>query len=211
MGDSKMYKKLFAIVFCALVANMSGCALTTDRIDLQYKPQVGITPIAGASKVTVSVQVVDQRSEKSKVSSKKNGYGMEMAPIIANEDVTLTLSKAIEQELRARGFSIGASTGLVQIAADLTRFYNDHKTGFFSGDSVADLNMSVVVRSRSGGPLYSKQIVAQGKEPNIQLMSGNNARLALNRALENGMSMLFGDQAFISALVSSDAPKSASN
>jgi uncharacterized lipoprotein len=71
--------------------------------------------------------------------------------------------------------------------------------------------MSVVVKSKSGGPLYSKQIVAQGKEPNIQLMSGNNARLALDRALENGMSMLFGDQAFLSALISSDPPKSASN
>lgn len=206
-----MYKKLFSVTFCALVMNMSGCALTTERIDLQYKPQVGITSIAGASNVSVNVQVIDQRLEKSKVSSKKNGYGMEMAPIIANEEVTLTLSKAIEQELRSRGFSIGAGTALVRISADLTRFYNDHKTGFFSGDSIADLNMSVVVKSKSGAPLFSKQIVAQGKEPNIQLMSGNNARLALNQALENAMSMLFGDQAFISALMSSDAPKSVSN
>jgi uncharacterized lipoprotein len=132
-----MYKKILVIIFCAIVVNVTGCALTTERIDLQYKPQSGISPIAGANRVTVNVQVIDQRLEKSKVSSKKNGYGMEMAPIIANEDVTLTLRKAIEQELGSRGFSIGAGTGLVQIAADLTRFYNDHKTGFFSGDSVA--------------------------------------------------------------------------
>ena len=54
------------------------------------------------------MQVNDQRQDKSnKVSSKKNGYGMEMAPILANEDVTVTIRRAIEQELQSRGFSIG--------------------------------------------------------------------------------------------------------
>jgi hypothetical protein len=32
-----MHKKFLAVTFCALAINMSGCALTTERIDLQYK------------------------------------------------------------------------------------------------------------------------------------------------------------------------------
>jgi uncharacterized lipoprotein len=73
--------------------------------------------------------------------------------------------------------------------------------GFFSGDAIADLNLSVTVKSQKGDLLYTRQVIAQGTEPNTQLMSGENARLALNRALESGIRSLFADQAFLSALV----------
>lgn len=197
--------RIFAIASCVAVASLSGCALTTDRIELQYNQQQGVAQIPGANNVSVNVQVADQRQDKSKVSSKKNGFGMEMAPILATEDVTVTVRRAIEQELRSRGFQLGSDTALVQIAADLTRFYNDHKTGFFAGDAVADLNMSVTVKSKKGDLLYTRQVIAQGIEPNTQLMTGENARLALNRALENGMKSLFEDQALLAALVASNS------
>jgi uncharacterized lipoprotein len=169
-----------------------------------------VLKISGANNVSINVQVTDQRQDKSKVSSKKNGFGMEMAPILASEDVAITVSRAIDQELRARGFQLGSDAALVQIVADLTRFYNDHKTGFFAGDAVADLNMSVTVKSKKGDLLYTRQVIAQGIEPNTQLMSGENARLALNRVLENSMKSLFEDQAFLSALVALSASKSVS-
>jgi uncharacterized lipoprotein len=202
-----MNTRIFAIASCLAVATLSGCALTTERIELQYNQQQGVSQIPGANNVSVSVQVADQRQDKSKVSSKKNGFGMEMAPILVTEDVAVTVRRAIEQELQARGFQLGSDAALVQIAADITRFYNDHKTGFFAGDAVADLNMSVTVKSKKGDSLYTRQVVAQGIEPNTQLMTGNNARLALNRALENGMKSLFEDQAFLSALVGSSASR----
>lgn len=206
-----MNKGIIAIASCVALVTLSGCALTTDRIQLQYNQQQGVTQILGANSVTVSVKVADQRQDKSKVSSKKNGFGMELAPIVATEDVAVTVQRSIEQELRARGFQLGSDAALVQIAADLTRFYNDHKMGFFAGDAVADLNMSVTVKSKKGDLLYTRQVIAQGVEPNTQLMSGENAKLALNRALENGMKYLFEDQAFLSALVASSATKSAAN
>lgn len=202
-----MKLKFISVASCITLLTLSGCALTTDHIQLSYSQQQDISPVSGANSVTVSVQVNDQRQDKSKVSSKKNGFGMEMAPILANEDVAITVRRAIEQELRSRGFQLSAEAALVQIEADLTRFYNDHKIGFFAGDAIADLNMSVIVKSKEGELLFSKQIAAQGIEPNTQLMSGENARLALNRALENGMKSLFEDQAFLSALVASSSQK----
>lgn len=179
---------------------LSGCALTTDHVQLQYTPQVAAGPLSGATSVSVNVQVFDQRQDK-KVGSKKNGFGMEMAPILATEEVADTVRHALEQELRTRGFQLGEAQALVQIAADLTRFYNDFKMGVFAGDAVADLNLFVTVKSREGKLLYSRHLAAQGVEPNIQLSTGNNARLALNRALENGMKNLFEDKGFISALL----------
>lgn len=205
-----MNKRIFAVVCCVAISSFSGCALTTDRIELKYNQQQGVSQIHGASNISVNVQVADQRQDKGKVSNKKNGFGMEMAPIFATEDVVVTVRRAIEQELLARGFQLSSDAARVRIAADLTRFYNDHKMGFFAGDAVADLNMSITVKSQKGEQLYSRQVVAQGIEPNTQLSSGENARLALNRALENGMKYLFEDQAFLSALVASSALMSAS-
>lgn len=181
---------------------LGGCALTTEKIDLQYTP-LPSSQLAGASSVTVNVRVVDQRQDKTKVSSKKNGFGAEMAPIIANEDVAVTVQKAIAQELSARGFQVRPNSGSVIVSSDLIRFYNDHKTGFFAGNAVADLNMVVTVLSKEGRQVFTRTIVAQGIEPNTQLMTGNNARLALNSALTAGMRMLFEDQAFIAALLGS--------
>lgn len=203
-----MQRVVCLIVAVLFAAGFSGCALTTDKIDIVYTPQENVAPISGADKVSVNVQVADQRQEKSKVSCKKNGFGMEMAPIIANEDVTVTIRKAMEQELVSRGFRIVPADAVVKIAADVTRFYNDHKTGFFSGDAVADMNMSVMVKSHGGDILYSRQIVAQGIEENTQLMTGNNARKALTRALENGMKMLFDDAEFLAALMAVFASES---
>jgi len=195
---------------CAAIvaaATLSACALTSDRVDLQYSQQQGVAPIAGANKVLVNVQVTDQRQDKSKVAAKKNGYGMEMAPILAVEDVAVTIRRAIEQELRARGFQLADSTALVQVTADVTRFYNDFKIGFFAGDAVADLNMSISVKSKKGDVLYTRQIVVQGLEPSVQLASGENAKLALDRALASGMKTLFEDQSFLSTLMASSPAK----
>ena len=206
-----MNKSTLSLATCALVVGLSGCALTTDRIEIPYAQQQGVSQVAGAKEVTVSVQVTDQRQDKSKVSSKKNGYGMEMAPILAIEEVTVTVRRAIELELRARGFQLGSETATVQIAADLTRFYNDHKTGFFAGDAVAELNMAVTVKSKRGETLFARIVIAQGIEANTQLASGDNAKLALSRSLQNGMKLLFEDQAFLTALVASSSGKMASN
>ncbi|MGE5320992.1 MAG: YajG family lipoprotein [Hyphomicrobiaceae bacterium] len=205
-----MQAKALAFACCAAVVSLSGCALTTEQIELNYAQQADAPRVTGAENVSVNVQVSDQRLDKSKVSSKKNGFGMEMAPITATEDIAVTVRKAIEKELLARGFTLGADTALVKVAADVTRFYNDHKMGFFAGDAVADLNMSVTVKSKRGALLFSKQIVAQGMEKNTQLATGNNAKLALERALENGMKTLFEDPAFLSALMAAAAPPTAS-
>ena len=204
-----MQAKALVLACSVAVASLSGCALTTEQIELNYTQQAGVAKIAGAENVSVNVQVTDQRLDKSRVSSKKNGYGMEMAPITAAEDVAVTVRKAIEKELQARGFQLGSDMALVRVAADVTRFYNDHKMGFFAGDAVADLNLSVIVKSKSGQLLFSKQIIAQGKEANTQLASGNNARIALERALENGMKVLFEDPGFLSSLLAASGSPSA--
>lgn len=192
-------KKLI-LVTTFFVANLSGCAFTTESIDIKYSPQSNVTNIPTANRITVNVRVRDTRLDKSKVSSKKNGYGMETAPILANEKVEITTSNAIENELIARGFHLGTDAQML-INADISRFYNEHKVGFFSGDAIADFEMAVFVQTKTGQQIYFKHIKTQGTEADTQLMNGENAALALSLALKNGIKMLFDDKAFIDALL----------
>jgi len=189
-----------AILLSAIII-LSGCALTTDRIDLSYSPQLGVTSIAGASDVAIDLSLYDDRQGKGdKVSSKKNGFGIEMAPILVNEDPLLTFRRAIETELQARGFKVGKKSD-VSVDANLIMFWNDFKLGVFAGDSIAQLNMSIAVKDKGGKVYYSRIITSQGKEQNIQIMSGDNAKLALDRAFEEGMKQLFTDPVFFEKLI----------
>lgn len=195
-------KKLLFLVLCLFSLILSGCALTTETVDIPYISNAVVSRIQDANQITINVQTQDIRLDKSKVSSKKNGYGMELAPILSNEKVDVIFKRAIETELTNRGFQLSPQS-MVQINADISRFYNDHKTGFFAGDAVADLDMIVIVKSATGNQLYHRQIATQGIEANTQLMTGENASLALRKALKNGIDTLFNDNTFITALLSS--------
>jgi len=188
----------FAVTF------FSGCALTKDYVSLSYVPQANVAKIDGADAVTVKVDVTDIRSIKDKVSAKKNGYGAEMGAIIAKEDVADTLKKAIEAELANRGFRL--SGGGVAVATELSKFYSDFKIGFWSGSAVAEVTMNVQVKKADGSIGFSRLVTGEGVKENLQLASGSNAKVALDAALKDAVGKLFGDTAFVDALLKAGRP-----
>lgn len=188
-----------AFLVASAIVILSGCALTTEQIELQYVPQTGVRVVNGANSRAVNVLVNDLRQDKTMVGRKMNTYGAHMAPILPTEDVAVTLQRALEQELRAHGFLLGTDA-LVTVTCDLTHYYGYYKWGFSSFDAVADLNMTVAVRNKVD-PFFSRQISAQGIEPNNLVASADNMRLALNRALADGAKLLFEDEGFIAALL----------
>ena len=191
------------ILLILILISLTGCAFTSESVDISYLPKAGVSPIKEADSVIVGLSLFDDRQDKSnKVSSKKNGFGVETAPILANEDINVTFRKILEQELIARGFKIGSPAG-VYVDVNLLKFWNDFKLGFFAGDAVAELNMSILVKGTNGKASYSKIITAEGMESNIQLMTGDNAKLALDRALANGMNQLLDDPMFFQRLIKS--------
>ncbi len=182
-----------------VVACLSGCALSKSYIDIGYVPQQNVVRAAGAESVVVGVAVSDVRAVKDKVSAKKNGFGMEMAAIIPKEDVAGVVKSAIEMELTNRGFQLGQ--GGVSTAVELSKFYSDFKVGFWSGDAVGEVTMSVQVRRSDGTIVYSKLVTGQGAKDNLQLASGKNAKVALDGALRDAIAKLFSDAAFVQALL----------
>jgi uncharacterized lipoprotein YajG len=81
--------------------------VTVDRVTLDYVPQTGVQKVALKQPVRVNVDVIDIRSKRDRVSSQKNGYGMEMAASVAENNVADVVANAIVAELRSRGFQIG--------------------------------------------------------------------------------------------------------
>lgn len=188
----------------------AGCALTEDHVRLSYRPRAGAQPLNGASAVTVAVTVRDERrnDERDRVSCKKNGYGMEMAAIRSDTDVPTLVRTSVEGELARRGFHPGP--GGVTVVVELRRLYSDFKTGFFSGDAVAEADLEVQVLppgAQEGGlSLYQCRAEGSGTNPNVQLASGENAQVALEDALSEAIWRLFNDRRFMAAILRAGAP-----
>jgi uncharacterized lipoprotein len=177
----------------------TGCAIQRDFINLSYGPAMEVARVSGADVVNVQVTVVDLRANKDKVSCKKNGYGMEMAEIVAKNDVAELVRKSLETELTNRGFVAGPQA--VSVLVELAKFYSDFKIGLFAGDAIAEISMNVQVKKTDGTSVFSKVITGDGKAARIQLATGGNAKIALDAALKDALTKLFADAAFVEALL----------
>jgi uncharacterized lipoprotein YajG len=112
-----------------MVGFLGACALTTDEVDLQYESKTSTNIVPGANAVTVQVNVTEgQSSNTNKVSVKKNGYGIEMAPIVSRTSLSNLVKSAIQEELAKEGFRIGP--GQIYLETEIQKFYNDFKVGF---------------------------------------------------------------------------------
>ena len=193
-------RKILMALALALVT--SGCALTTDSIDVPYERGTDAAPavVPGASNAAVRVSATDGRTTyRDRVSSKKNGFGMEMAAITATNDIPQSVGDAVKAELAARGFNLGP--GGADVTVEVLKFYNDFKNGFFAGDAVADVALQVTVLRPDKSIAYAKYYDASGTEPNIQLAVGSNARRALIIAFRNAVNSVVNDGEFLQAVL----------
>jgi uncharacterized lipoprotein YajG len=190
-----------ALVGAMTLVLLGGCATQEDVVAIPYKAVGGAQIGNGAQ---VSVMVEDTRTEdRTRISNKVNGYGMEMAAIRANRPVPDIIKDAMEAELRSRGFAIGQGGASTKLSVN--RFYATFKQGFFSGDAFGDVKLHATVLSPSGQTLYERQVDVEGNAPKIMIASGSNATAALTDGMAKAMSVLFDDPAFVVALTKRSA------
>jgi uncharacterized lipoprotein YajG len=184
------------VLLAATLVMLSGCAFTTGHVDLAYQPTTQATKLAAPDSPRVSVVVTDKRPTQV-VSQKINGFGMKTADIVSNTDVAGTLKSAFETELNSRGFTEGAGGDVVLVS--LSNFENQFTLGFFSGDSTATIGMQVTVKRPDGTVAYDKYVTGQSKDW-VEVAGEDNAGHELNAAMQDGVSKVFADSAFIDAL-----------
>lgn len=189
------------LALLCLVALTPACALVEDYIDLRYAPSVAPAPVAGAQSVQVVIATRDERtSNRERVSVKKNGYGMEMASIVATNDVVAEVGRVVELTLQGMGFQTGAERN-GRVTVELHKLWNDFRIGFWGATAAAELSANVTVRDTSGRILYSRMHSVEANVPNVMIASGDNARLSLSQAFDRLAQRLQSDGELAQALL----------
>jgi uncharacterized lipoprotein len=191
---------LRAAVAVVAAGLLSACALSEDKVPVDYIPNTGVMPVGGAEAVSLTVTGLDRRAQyMDRISTKKNGYGMEMARIVATNDVVEVVRGGVERELKAQGYAIGPS-GL-SVTVELQNFYNNFRVGLVSGGAVADVAVAVKVRNAAGALVYS-QLYDASITNDVFMASGTNAKEALQKALTVTTKKILEDRALQDALLS---------
>lgn len=194
------------VVTVLLFGCLGACALSEDKVPVDYVPAESTEAIGGASAVTLEISASDQRAQyRDRIGTKKNGYGMEMARIVATNDVVDLVRSGVEQGLKAQGFTIGAR-GLA-VSIELQNFYNNFKVGFASGTAVAEVAFALKVRNASGTLVYSQLYDATNSDGDIFLASGKNAKASLEKALTKAITSMLEDKALQRALLATAKTK----
>ncbi len=196
--------KMRLLMLFGAIALFPACALQPDYIEVRHQPVPGVEAIRGAERVGVSVEARDARpNNRDRVSVKKNGYGMEMAPIVALNDVIVETRQAVIGELQARGFQVGGQDARLEI--EVLRFFSEFRTGFWAGSAAAELSVNVRVLDSSGRITFARTFTAEGINPDIQLASGSNAQIALETGLQR-LIRAIGDDAELARALLALAP-----
>jgi uncharacterized lipoprotein len=187
--------RILAIV--ALAATVTACATTEETVPVGYVPAPASAQ-PGAEAIQVTVTAVDARTtNRARISTKINGYGMEMAPIRAQGEVADIVRDALSAEFKQRGYKLAA--GGPKVEAKVATFYNQFGVGMFAGKANAEVNLTVAVTSPSGAQVYSRDLTGKASK-SVQMAGGKNAAIALSAALAEDFKTLFADEAFTKAL-----------
>ena len=177
-----------------------GCATSVERTSLNYSPSKLFTSQAPRLSYLTQLKVTDSRTEKSVLSYKRNLEGGLAAPILSNEPIYLVFQNAFTQELLANEVKVVDTQLANQLLVEIVHLTSYARHGIFSGDTIGDLVMVVIIRSQDGNLLFSRKVAVRGIEPNTHFLSAENVRRALNKALEQGIRSLFSDASFKAAI-----------
>lgn len=205
MGELRV-GRLVALMMLML---LPACALQPDYIEVRHVPTATPPQVPGAQSVAVSIVSRDTRTtNRDRVSVKKNGYGMEMAAIVATNDVIAEMGRVVGATLQGMGFQTDQERdGAVTV--EVHRIWNDFKLGFWSGQAVSEVDATVTVRARDGRVVFSRLYRMEAIVPEVMIMSGENARLSLVQAFDRFGQRLGTDRDFTEAMLALNGSRGA--
>lgn len=186
-----------AIVVAVL---LSACAFMPGTAAIDYVPDGPVTPVAGAKAVLLTVSASDQRMQHAdRISTKKSFAGIEMARIVADNDVVDLVRRSVERGLRAQGFAIGP--GRLVVSVELQNFYNDFRRRLDSWTEVGEVVFALKVTNAGGTVLYSRSYDGTAID-SFFVSSASNAQESLQKALTMAIRKMLEDKALQQALLS---------
>jgi uncharacterized lipoprotein len=171
-----------------------GCGLQNDVIEIQYTPYPRSDMINGADAVSLYVYVIDKRKVKENVGKKGYEYDF-LGEIIAKNSIPDTIVESLEYEFKRRGFRI--EKGSVDICVELSKFYNNFHP---NGDCEAEFIMIVKVINNNGKDVFITMVEGEGSAADAMMRTGENAKIALESAMEDAISKLMKNEELFSSI-----------
>jgi uncharacterized lipoprotein YajG len=175
-----------------LIALVVGC-FGPVTIEIAHKPEPNIVPLPGAASSRVFVIGEDQRANKTRVGQWPAGY--EEQVFVSKDDISDVFRNAIEEELRARGFDIGAGPTSSEVRIQVLKFRSYFTPALFNPTATAELIMHVQVERPGKVITYSQNFETTDTASHAGFSD------ALGGALDKGIESLLGDPAFSAALI----------
>ena len=186
-----------------LIVGVSGCLLAPMSAPITYTPASNVAPVSGASSVHVHVVGEDQRADKNTV-----GEYLQQT-ISTTTNVGDTARDAVRSELQARGFVIDNRPGSIEVRVQVQRMNGHFFSTLIYSSYTADMTMHVEVERPGKGVVYSQSFdVTDTFRPSVFGSVSDDFGNALSGALQQGVTKLFEDPAFIAALLAKPPPRS---
>ncbi len=187
------------VFVAAIVQTLGACAFHTEEVDIKYGAPQSAAQVPGANGVAVSVTTLDERvANRDRISTKRNGYYMPLAPILSSRDVAEIVRESVESEFRAQGYRI--ETGGRTIEVKLMTFYTEMGFG-----AHASVNALVSVKAPDGTVLASMPMMGDDSSALIIANLAVFAREHLERALRKFALAVAEDSTIRTALIGQPA------
>ncbi len=132
-----MPRRLLLISLMGVVFLLTGCALTVDRIPLNYKmSQEFCIALRKTDKKLVVQNIEDVRSISNPkyILQKRNGYGqLTCGAFEAEREISLIITDELKKVLTNNGYNLSESEGNYIIKGKLISIDGDYETGLWTG------------------------------------------------------------------------------
>lgn len=187
------------VFVAAMLQSLGACAFHTEEVDIKYGAPQSAVQVPGASAVAVTVTGSDERAaNRDRISTKRNGYYIPLAPILSSRDVVEIVRESVESEFRAQGYRIEGGGRTIEVK--LFTFYTEMGFG-----AHANVNALVSVKAPDGTTLASTPVMGDDSSAIILANLAVFAREHLERALRKFTLAVVEDPTIRTALIGQPA------
>lgn len=178
-----------------LALGLGGCAFT--KVPLETPHQVHANVHGGGDRQIVLVTpLTDARTDRHRCGMQKNGYNMETADVVCQEDPTVWLARLLRAELVNAGFSVLAEdethkTSAVRVQGSLVKLFDEVVIGFWMLGFETDIQVKLVASSETG--LLAERSVFVKGTTHGQVGRAGNFQNSLQHATEEVVKQIVED------------------
>jgi uncharacterized lipoprotein YajG len=187
--------KKIALVLCPLLLTLTGCVFAPQSVRIM--PKISVADSSAGNGVTVAVNVVDERPDKSIGKRGASGMGADIMPA---DKVEVAVQQAIVDGLKKKGFVVVDPNGTspAKLVVEVRFLQYSLSTGFWSGG--VNVKVALKALASANGKSYDR-LYRRDREERVQIApTAETNEKWINDALSQTIQEMLDDNALISTL-----------